>query len=203
VPALVASSIICLALGAAGGVAAMGVFGYHWEPKPKDTSGEPEGGAAAMMAKMGGPAMGRSGGPPGMGGGRGMGGGPPGMGGFGQPDPRGQLATLVAKLDVLTRKPLTVQLTEEQKTKVREQLRGLQDADSLSEEDAKKRLDALLDVVKDQRDTLEDAGYRWPGGGGGGFRPPANAPNPFKEGKTGEHLKSLEDRLGKAKEQAE
>jgi hypothetical protein len=73
----------------------------------------------------------------------------------------------------------------------------------LSEDDAKARLEAALKAVESDRETLEAAGYRWPGqqgGGGGGPRPSADpTANPFKEGATAEHLKSLEDQLGKAK----
>jgi hypothetical protein len=127
-----------------------------------------------------------------------MGGPPGGQPGRGQgPSAKTQLASLVAKLDQLTRKPLAVNLTEEQRAQVREQLKGLGDADDLSDDDAKKRLDTVLDVVKDQRETLEAAGYRWPGQQGGG-RPPADAPkNPFKDEANGKHLKSLEDQLEK------
>jgi hypothetical protein len=120
-----------------------------------------------------------------------------GMGGRG-PSARNQLAALVAKLDQLTGKPLAVQLSDEQRAKLREQLEGLDAKDELSDDDAKKRLDAVLDIVKDDRETLEAAGYRWPGQQGG-FRPPADTPNPFKEGQNAQHLKSLHEQLAKGK----
>ncbi len=94
-----------------------------------------------------------------MGGGK-MGGGK--MGGMATNSKR-QLATLVVKLDQLTEKPLAISLSNDQKKKVLEQLTGLEGLKELPEEDAKKRLEAILDVVKTQKDVLEAAGYRWPG----------------------------------------
>ncbi len=189
VPAVVASSLISLVVGVGAGVAAMTVLGYHWSPQPEaaPSSGPPPG--------MGGPPGGMAGssGPPGgmMGGMGGMGGMMGGMGGRG-PNSKNQLATLVAKLDQLTARPLAVHLSADQKKKVSEQLKGLGNAEELKEDDAKQRLDALLDLLKDQRETLEAAGYRWPGQRGGGFRPPADTPNPFKDGDNRKHLQSLE-----------
>jgi hypothetical protein len=130
------------------------------------------------------------------GGGRGMGGRQGGGGGRG-PNSKNQLATLVAKLDLLTHKPLAVRLDAQQKDKMREQLKDLDDGE-LSEEKAKERLDALLEILKDQRKTLEDAGYRWPGQGGGGFQRPADVPNPFKVEQNEQHLKALRELLAEA-----
>jgi hypothetical protein len=125
--------------------------------------------------------------------------GPPGggPGGF-RPQPKSQLARLVAKIDQLTQKPLQLNLTTEQKAKLREQLQGLGDKDELSDEEAKKRLDAILEIVKKDKDTLEAAGYNWPGerGGGRGGSGPPPAPN-FKEGPDADHLKSLQNQLAK------
>jgi hypothetical protein len=196
VPAIIAASVICFALGIGAGILsvpvldACGIQLVEAKSAPQGSSpggpmaGGPPGGGApgGMMMPPGGP----MGGPPGGPGGRGQG-----------PSAKTQLATLVAKLDQLTQKPLAVNLTEGQRAKVREQLKGLGDADDLSDEDAKTRLDALLDVVKDQKDTLQAAGYRWPGEQGGG-RPAADAPkNPFKEEANGKHLKSLEEQMDK------
>ena len=89
-------------------------------------------------------------------------------------------------------------MSDEQKKKIDEQIQGLDQAAKLEDTDAKKRLDALLEVVKDQRPVLEEAGYRWPGQGGG-FRPANPPPNPFKEDPNRQHLKSLEDQLAKGK----
>jgi hypothetical protein len=136
--------------------------------------------------------MGGGGGPP-MGGGFGGGGGRQG------PSSKQQLAGLVRKLDQLTEKPLFVELTPEQRKKIGEQLKGLADMKELSDDEAKTRLEAILDIVKDKKDTMTAAGYFWPGerpnfGGGGGQNPPAN---PFSEDAAGKPLKSLNERLSK------
>jgi hypothetical protein len=120
-------------------------------------------------------------------------GGSPGMMGRG-PSAKNQLVLLVGKLDRLTRKPLSVSLDHDRKVKAREQLQGLADPQELSQDQAQKRLDALLELLKDQRETLEAAGFRWPGTG---FTPPSDVPNPFKEEKTAKPLASLLETLGK------
>jgi hypothetical protein len=117
-------------------------------------------------------------------------------GGFG-PTSKALLAMLVAKLDVLTAKPLKVELTDDQRAKVREQLKGLVGEEDLSDDDAKDRLDKLLEILQPQKATLEEAGFRWPGSG---FPMQGNtADNPFKEGADADHLKNLEKRLEKSK----
>lgn len=134
--------------------------------------------------------------PPGMPVAPGQGGG---MGGRG-PTAKSQLASLVAKLDQLSQKPLAVNLNEDQRSKLVEQLKGLEDKADLPEEEAKKRLDAILEIVKSEKETLESAGYRWPGQRGGGGRPAADVANPFKDEQNNKHLKSLQDSLiGKTK----
>jgi hypothetical protein len=129
-----------------------------------------------------------------------MPGGMRGTGGRG-PSPKNQLASLVTKLDQLTGKPLGLNLTDEQRTKIREQIQGLGDAEDLSDEEAQKRLDALLKIVEGDKDTLEAAGYRWPGeqGGGRGAGPGDAPKNPFKEGASEKHLKDLQDHLSGGK----
>src|SRR5262249_20811675 len=143
--------------------------------------------------------------PPGMGGMGGMGAGTKkgggkggGKGGFG-PNPKTQLTQLVTKLDVLTAKPLAIQLTDEQKAKVREQLKGLDSEEAINDEEAKKRLDALLAALQDHKATLIEAGYFWPGEGAFGFGGGGQAANPFKGGKGAEHLKALDETPGKGK----
>src|SRR5207244_10103 len=106
------------------------------------------------------PAGGAGGAPPGMPAGGGGGGGGRG------PSPKAQLAGLVAKLDVLTNKPLHITLSDEEKQKVREQLQGLAEKEALTDEEAKEKFDTLLKVVEKYRATLEDAGYRFPAQGG-------------------------------------
>jgi len=211
VPAVVASGLICLAIGAGAGVLTMMFLGYEKKTieNPEDIMAEARaqqtGDAKSAYGGMGGGMGGMAGGKGGMGGMGGMAGGKGGMGGMGGgkkggfvPGPKTQLTQLVTKLDVLTAKPLAIQLTDDQKSKVREQLKGLSADEELSDDEAKKRLDALLAVLQDQKGTLIEAGYFWPGEGG----PPSGGgqtPNPFKEGKDAEHLKALDERLGKGK----
>src|SRR5262249_47461032 len=63
--------------------------------------------------------------------------------------PKGQLAALVDKLNLLTDKPLTLQLSDEQKQRLREQVQGLQDIQELSDAEAQKRIEAVQDAIKD------------------------------------------------------
>jgi hypothetical protein len=209
VPTIVSVGVICLALGAGVAVATMHFLGYQ-KPTPQGAAATGGGaptaapgmpGAGAPGGMMAGPPGGPPSGMPGMGsGGPGAsakGGMGAGKGGGRGPNPKNQLAALVAKLDLVTGKPLAVQLNDEQKKKVHQQLQGLDAADELNEEDAKKRLDALLDILKEHRETLEMAGYRWPAQGGpGGFQPPPEVPNPFKDDKNAKPLKALQERLG-------
>jgi hypothetical protein len=200
VPAIIAASVICFALGVGAGILTMQILATYGitlgEQKTEVVQGSsqgtplgPPGGGAPGGAPMMGPPMGPGGGP---------GGGPPGggPGGGRGPSAKTQLASLIAKLDQLSQKPLAVNLTDEQRKKVSEQLAGLGDKDELSEDDAKKRLDALEDIVtKDQKEALD--AYRLPGQQGGG-RPgaAADAPkNPFKEEANGKHLKSLQEQV--------
>jgi hypothetical protein len=178
VPATVAASIICFAAGVAVGVVAVVNFGSSWFASKAEAASPP----AAGEARQGGPPRG-TGGPPG------RGDAPANRG----PSAKNQLASLVAKLDQLTGKSLTLNLSSEQRTKLREQLDGLEGKDELAEEDAKKRLDAVLDVVKSEKETLEAAGYRWPGERGG--QRPSDAPNPFKDEAAAKHLKTLQEQL--------
>lgn len=113
-------------------------------------------------------------------------------------NPKNQLDSLVAKLDVLTRKPLAVSLTDDQKAKVREQLLGLADAKDLNPADAQKRLDALLEILKNDKATLEAAGFVWPGDPKSLSAPP-DKPNPFASDASSEHLKGLMGTLGEPK----
>src|SRR5437764_98251 len=55
---------------------------------------------------------------------------------------------------------------------------------------------ALLELLQNHRDTLEAAGYRWPGQAAGAL-PMGDAPNPFHEETNAQHLKGLQQRLGK------
>jgi hypothetical protein len=196
VPTIIATGVICFALGVGIAVGAMLVaFPDIYKPKPEETQGPPDPRMQMMMPQGGGP--GGPGGRPG---------GPGGPGGFGGSNSKGQLVGLINKLEVLTQKPLVIQLDDDQQKKLAEQLKGLEGMEEVSEEEAKNRLEAILAIVKDNRETLEAAGYRWPGerppgGGGGGFggARPEVPKNPFKEGDNNKHLKSLQELLAKGK----
>ena len=179
-----------LGLGAALGVIAMAYYGYQLkEPDPAGgaapQSGMTPGGGGPpnMMARMGGGMPG--GGMPGM------------MGGGRGPNSKTQLASLIAKLDVLTNKPLEVKLNAEQKKKCASSLRSWTNKRISARTRRRRNSGALLDVLKDQRQTLEAAGYRWPGQGAGGRggRPAATPPNPFKDEPNSKHLKALQSQL--------
>lgn len=206
VPVTLACTLIAFAVGLAAGAIGMTSFGYHYEPpkipaKDKEGAGSAPGGQAAGPGGggPGGQAAGPGGGGPGSSGaGRSGpgGGGPGGPGGPGGaprgPNVKNQLAALVVKLDQLTGKPLSVELTSEEKKKIQELLVGLEHPNVLSDEDAKQKLDALLEIMKDRKEVFEAAGYRWPGSnagrgpGGGG-----NMPNPFAQKDNDKALKSL------------
>jgi hypothetical protein len=207
VPGIALSIVGGLGAGIALGVIFMGAMGC--EIKKMDDGGNSpppdgaRGGPPPMMMGRGGP-----GGP--------GGGGPPMMGGFGGgrggPSSKVRLAQLVNKLDVLTEKPLTVQLNDEQRKEIQGQLTGLADAEELTDDDAKERLDRLQEVLKGHKATFEAAGYVWPREGGGNGPPPGapggppaggggrggqQPPNPFKAEQNADHLKRLTERLDK------
>jgi hypothetical protein len=204
IPAALAAALAAFVAGIGVGVVALTYFGYHWDKKENEPTSpaavNPAGGGDPFLARVG---MG-GGGPPGGGRGRGAPGGGRGApgggrGGAAAPSPKAQLASLVDKLDLLTRKPLAVDLDKEKKKQVLEQLRGLGEKDDLKDEDAKAKLDALLEVLKGDRDALEAVGYRWPGAAPAGRGPGRGAApaNPFKQEDNGKHLKDLELRLEK------
>lgn len=85
----------------------------------------------------------------------------PGMGGGRFQPAKGQLAALVDKLNLLTGKPLTLELNDEQKKQLREQVKGLQDIQELSDSEAQKKIEAVQEALRDQRELLEAVGYRW------------------------------------------
>jgi hypothetical protein len=200
VPAVIATGILCLAVGAGLGILGMGRFGYHWKSEREAEAEEAQGGAPQGGPPGAGGMFGKDGGKGGKDGGKGGKGGKGGGGkGFGKaPSPKAELISLIDKLDVLTQKPLVVDLKGKEREKVREQLDALAKTEKLSNEDAQKHLDALLAALKDQRQTLEAAGYRWPGEAkaGSNFNPEM-APNPLTVEQPGVHLKALRERLEK------
>ena len=115
------------------------------------------------------------------------------------PSSKAQLAQLVAKLDTLTAKPLTIQLSSEQKKQVHAVLTEIGMLGEMNDDDAKVKLDTLLRLLEDQKETFVAAGFAWPG-----YREPGRPPgaplqnaNIFRIGPDLEHFKSLESRLGK------
>jgi hypothetical protein len=188
VPAIIASSIICLMVGIALGAGGATYFGFTVEKVwPTGAQANEDGDQKGPQT---GPKMPK-------------GAGPGGPGGADKGIPKGpsaktQLTALVAKLDVLTQKPLTVSLDDDQKKKVQEELEGLDALADLSEDDAKKRLDGLLKVLEDQKEPLGATGFRWPGEKTGAAPAATGAPNPFQEELNARHLQSLQKRLGKS-----
>ena len=184
-----ATGLICLVLGAGIGILAATYLGLDGIPRPAATASPEGGGQGGMMSTPGGPpGGGMMGGPGGGAGGK--------MGGGRGPSARGQLITLITKLDVLTNAPLSVTLADDQKTAVAEQIKGLEAMNSLPDDEAQKRFDALIEILTNHKDTLVAVGVRWPGGagpGGGGFQPPSG--NPFKDEPNAKVLKALQDRL--------
>ena len=191
VPAALASGIACLLLG--GGIGAVTMWAANKPDQQANAAPAEDGkGDANKGSKAGMPGMGGMGAPGGMGGKGGGKGGPGGFGGAKGPSSKAQLAQLVNKLDVLTGQSLHIDLTPDQKKQAKELLADLTAKDELSEEDAKKKLDALVALLEPNKKTLEEAGYGRPGGRSG--EPPAN---PFKEGVGADHLKSLQATLAK------
>ena len=208
VPVTIVALVIGVALGIGGTWVAMYRYGYHWEKQDVTGGGGPpqRGGVGAEQTVpppgQGGAAEGKGGAPKGNGmpkGGRGRGGpaaGGPGGGmpggGFGGgrgPGVKSQLTGLITTLDVLVTKPLSVELTPEQKKRILGIIKDLGDKDELTDQEAQKRLDALVEALGSYRETFEAAGYVWPVGQPGGGSPPA--PNPFKAAAMEKHLKSL------------
>jgi hypothetical protein len=218
VPAIIVCSVVFLGIGVAAGLFVMAAMGYRTTPQTTSAEFVPGKGGGAGKGGGGGGGGGKMGG--GMPGSAGGAGGPPGSGGMPgmmgagmTPSSKTQLATLVAKLDVLTAKPLYIELGDEQKKKIREQLQGLADMETVSDEEAKKRLDALLEILKDQQATMEAAGYRWPNQAakqdgkegankiaakGAGAPKPFDPSNPFKDEQNGKRLRDLDARLAGA-----
>jgi hypothetical protein len=194
VPLAFVTGIIGLGLGIGGGIVLANFIEKEKEAKKKEENPFPDDMRAILSAKGGAPGVGispRDGKEPGKGGSKGAGGGKDGGGFFG---PKMQLTTLVTKLDVLTKKPLSVELTADQKKQIQEQLAGVENGDTLADAEAQAKLDAIMKLVEGHKAALADAGFRWPAPGRGGFPPPNN---PLKEGEGNEHLKSLRETLGK------
>jgi len=99
------------------------------------------------------------------------------------------LVSLVVKLDRLSAQSAKLNMSKEERQKVLRQLQDLGDVKTLSEDEAKKRVEALLDVLKEHKDILVAADFAWPGS--------ARLPNPFLEDENRAHLNALRARLEK------
>jgi hypothetical protein len=106
------------------------------------------------------------------------------------------VVTLVEKLDALTTTPGKLQLDADQRTKILAALAELAKPDFLGDVPAQEQMNVMLGALKNNRQTLEEAGFKWPEGGD---TPPTRpSENPFKSGEASAHLQALQDRLSKA-----
>jgi len=226
-PAWITSGVLGLVLGAGGCFVTLYFYGYAPLESLVDNSGPPPAAMAGTMpggggmggggmggggmggggmggGGMGGGGMGGGGmGGGGMGGG-GMGGG--GMGGTGGPRGKRNLATLVAKLD-LASKRISCQFDSEQTAELAAQLAALSQPDKMTQDEAQELCDSLEAVLSDeQKETL--ALFELPRGAvsvGGGGKPPGRTEdpnavppddnNPFQQEANQTRLHSLLDRL--------
>lgn len=195
IPGVLTAGVGGLAVGLAVGVIWLAGFGYkpNVEERPSTESDGGDSPAAKQMAKGGGMPKGSGGGTP-----------KGGFGGGAPPGPRVQLVSLVNTLDRLIDQPVALTLTADDRSAIAAQLKGLDQAGSITEDDAKAKLEAILKVIEKDRKALEAIGYRWPSPDGkgppkGGFGgpPPKDSPNPFREEPNTERLKSLQGRLEK------
>jgi hypothetical protein len=191
VPGVAVSGVGGMALGLALGIIWLAGFGYKPGGPPPVSTDENQ---AKLNAAPGGI--------PGGGAPKAKGGGMPKGGGGGGPSSKTQLVRLVNALDTLVDRPVTLTLSADDKAKIAEQLKGLDAAAEVKDDDAKARLEAILTILEKDRKALESVGYNWPGGQGGGgpkggFGPPKDLPNPFADGAPKDKLKSLQERLEK------
>ena len=200
VPPVLPAGFAGLAVGFAAGVIWLAGFGY----KPNE-AGADEPAAEGAAAKGGGAPKGGGmpKGPGGKGGGLPKGGG--GGGGGAPPGPRAQLMSLINALDVLVDRPVAVTLTADDRAAVAAQLRGLDAAGEIKDDEAKAKVDAIRKVLEKDRKALEAVGYRWePAAAAKSVAdapPPMDAvlssPNPFQSPQTVAKLKSLQERLAR------
>jgi hypothetical protein len=188
VPAFLLGIVGGMGLGAGAAVIGMMGFGWRWYAQYYENENP-------RLGASGPPQMGGGGGRGGRGGGQ-RGGGRGGQRGGGGASSKNQLASLITKLDLLTHDRLSVKLDAEQKRKIREQIQKLEEKDELSEEEAKTKLDAVVEILHDdQKATLSEAGANLPGQRGGNRGGGDASANPFKGGQPNEHLKSLRNQL--------
>lgn len=158
--------------------------------------GPPTPGPGMGMGGMGGPGMGM--------GGMGMGG--PGMGGG--PSGKRDLTAFVGKVELLSRPNIKLALDAEQQAKLAAELQALEKTETMTDEDAQQRLEALQALLTtEQQDALDAVALPRRGGGGGGGGGPmggaAESPdeNPFAQEANQKRLHDLLSRVQPAAEE--
>ena len=203
------SGLVGILLGAAGAMALASYRGFELQRIPipievglsSDDLGEGESEASEESERSG--MMG------GMGGGRGGSGGPGGGGGFGGArsiPPKRQLTTLVQKLELLTG-DIALTLSEDQAAAIREMVAEAEAAETMTDEEAQAKYDALLGVLDEDQTAKQEKirlarpprGGGGSGGMGGGEEEDENA-NPFKEEPNAQAAAALSQRLGGKKD---
>jgi hypothetical protein len=181
VPMVVVGSLLGLVVGMVVGAVGMAWYDYElWNrlhgsrdlggSEGEDTRANQDAQWAKLKKKMGFF--------PGSGKGMFPGGGFPGKkGGFGPPaSARSELALLVTKLEILTDKPLRLEMTRDEQIKVAQLLQGLDKQEQLTEEDASRRLKMIQEILKGRDELLRAVGAPMPGVTA---QPPFDDPNPF------------------------
>lgn len=192
IPSVITASFGALGLGLSLGITFMAGLGY--KPfAPETPAGDTQPGPEVKVGGAGPPGRGKVGGGPG---------GPQAPkgkgGGGGAVSPRLQLASLVTALDSLSEGPITINLSEEDRKAIADQLKDLDRMTEIREEEAKAKLEAIQAIVLKDQKSLEKVGYRWVFDGKTANRTyPKDSPNPFKEEAEADRLKSLLERLSK------
>lgn len=114
----------------------------------------------------------------------------------GGPNPKRDLTTLVRKIDLLTG-DIGLKLSQEQGQSVSAALDGVENAEEMSDDDAKTKHDEILALLDEAQKTRLDAiGLPRPPRGAGGGGPPSAAPaNPFRDERNEEAVKNLRQRF--------
>jgi hypothetical protein len=203
------AALIGIVLGSAGSYAFLALKGYTVQklPPEADMAFLADGGGGEESPDMGG-------GMPGMGGeGRGGGGGGMPGGGGGGPRPKRDLTTLVQKIDLLTG-DIALAISDEQAASLTVALAGIDEAETMSDDEAQAKHDAIVALLDDTQKARLDAvgiprqrGSGGPGGGGRGAGGPGGGPeaerpapdaNPFRDEAIASALDHLRQRFGKS-----
>jgi hypothetical protein len=188
IPTILAACLGALLLGAGLGIGNMMAFGYRWEryagfnmgveldPDKSDVASPPEAGQRMLTEMMKGRPSNA----------------PSGRGALG---PKALLAALVFRLDQFTADQQSARFNDQQKAILTHQLKELRDAEALSQEEAQRRLDHMLNALGPYRAAMEQAGFPWPNGQTEGRPVPASLVNPLKEAENARHLESILNRI--------